>query len=264
MGQACHWVRLATGDDVVGTGFFITPNLILTAGHCVDELSADISVELSCTATPTKGRLEERAENVDLALIKLDGSAGWAHQAHVPDIDYCVDGDDWESPARPADDDAHLTGSVIKASTTYRCQESASLEALELRTDVMLGGYHGYSGSPVERRRRGEQNKLVGLLIEQYPDRADDSRASNVLFAATVAETLRQFPMLSTETLLNRLSDRPADHVTRPKPTEERTRDALEMVNDFLADGLIGMPEATILRLQVASRYIWEHMTGAD
>lgn len=97
----------------------------------------------------------------------------------------------------------------MSESITYRCERGSLIEALQLGCTAHLSEYSGYSGGPVQRDAPGKNEAVLGMMLEQYPDRQDPERYSNVLFAATVAEVLRAFSTFEAINLVNMLN---ADH----------------------------------------------------
>jgi hypothetical protein len=85
---------------------------------------------------------------------------------------------------------------VSSGSMQYVCESGYEIEALQLDVNQPIGDYSGYSGSPVERDTASGGPALLGVLVEQFPDRRDPDRAASVLFAATIAEVCRRFNYL--------------------------------------------------------------------
>jgi hypothetical protein len=92
---------------------------------------------------------------------------------------------------------------------SYQLEGGKEIEALQLGCSEHLGDYAGYSGGPVERNAASGEPALLGVLLEQYPDRGVPGRASDVLFAATITEAVRRFECLGADRLLKAL---PAEH----------------------------------------------------
>jgi hypothetical protein len=114
----------------------------------------------------------------------------------------------------------------------YRCEAGHEIEALQLGCSQRLGDYSGYSGGPVERHVTGREPALVGVLLEQYPDRQTVDRASDVLFAATIAEALRRFDCLGVGHLMKVLfADDQASQQYLTAPAADR-RDAAESLQE--------------------------------
>ena len=65
---------VAPGVDRVGTGYFVTPNLVLTASHVVPSGYDSIAVRVEAGAPRWRrgGRVVWRDEKLDAALIYVD------------------------------------------------------------------------------------------------------------------------------------------------------------------------------------------------
>lgn len=222
------WVRIYCHGVNRGGGILLTSQLVVTAAHCV----ADVGVghpEDAVTATmghstmPVPARLVERVDAKDLALLKLSQPLGSA--VRLPWASRCRRGDDWFAPSRPTLSDPELDGSVT-GTMTYECVAGGVVEAVQLTTQAHLGNYEGYSGGPVFLSPE-QVNRVIGILIEQYPDRIDLGRASNTLFAAAIEGVIDQFDTLGTGYLLRSLFE----HQASEKPRDEaRTSAALTEV----------------------------------
>jgi hypothetical protein len=162
---------------------------------------------------PVKATLVEQVATSDLALLKLSQPVGSA----LPLASRCCAGDGWFAPARPSLSDPQLVGQVATPTISHQCVAGGTIDAVQLTTQSDLGGYHGYSGGPVFLSPEA-CNKVIGILIEQYPDRIDARRATNTLFAAAITDAIDQFDSLTNAYLLRMLVDgKPAAIVPRPK-----------------------------------------------
>ena len=85
---------------------------------------------------------------------------------------------------------------------TYRCEAGLEIEALRLAVPSSWG-LLGILRRPGRRYAPGREPSLLGILVEQFPDRQAPGRASDVLFAATIAEALRRFNCLALGHLVN-------------------------------------------------------------
>src|SRR5262249_41627675 len=141
------------------------------------------------------------------------------------------------------------------------------VRALQLTTAVELGDYRGYSGGPIERLSGGDVGAaVVGILVEQYPDRAEPGRYANVLFAVALGEALRQFRYFDIDHLLpvivpahstqgpSTAAHPVMDSSDRPDTARSVARaDAiLSALQDWARRGLLDPAEVRMLRVRVA------------
>lgn len=199
------WARIHRHGANRGGGIFLTSQLVVTAAHCLDGVRVGHEVDAVCVSlghgTPVPAQLVECVETNDLALLKLTQPIGLS--ARLPLVSPCRRGDVWFAPARPTMSDPELDGSVT-ATVPYTCAAGGLIQAVQLTTQAQLGHYEGYSGGPVFLSPE-EANKVIGLLIEQYPDRIDPDRVTNTLFAAAIQGVMEQFDALRSAYLLRTL-----------------------------------------------------------
>ncbi|MFF4347141.1 trypsin-like peptidase domain-containing protein [Streptomyces sp. NPDC001530] len=199
-----YWVDLYQAQQRLGGGFLLTRRFVLTALHCLRGLSLDESVGIELAdGERVEGRVCRQDKEADLALVEI--GAGHQVTLPIPAADVARDGDRWRGPYRPATHDVHLSGRVSAGAAQHLCVGGATIEALQLTADQHLGDYSGYSGGPVEGVGDDgtRQPAVVGILIEQAPDRAAEARAANVLFAATIGEAIRRFDHLDVVHLID-------------------------------------------------------------
>jgi hypothetical protein len=254
-----YWVGLEHAGQPLGTGFLVAHRRILTAAHCVRGLSpgADLLVVPS-TGEPVPAHLVELADPADLALVELLKDPD--PPIPSPRTGLCRPRDGWFGPYRPGPSDPYLRGSIVHHEVDYRCVGGATVRALQLVTEVAIGDFHGYSGGPVEREvDEGASRPVVGILLEQYPDRAEEGRYSNVLFAAALGEALRVFRSFDLDHLLPVIApEHPAPARSTTIATRDRVDDLLSWLRDRSEQGLLDPAEVSMLRIQAVRRLIDE------
>ena len=206
MASADYWVEISWEGTRLGAGFLLNKHHALTASHCLRSIGSDDErLELSfASGEVASAQVCERSSRADLALVHIlkpcEGTLT------VPRMDRAYRGDMWSTPYRPSTGDPYLGGSVLRGAISYRCEGGHEIEALQLDCSQRIGDYSGYSGGPVERHSSDRAPRLLGVLLEQYPDRQASERASDVLFAATMAEVYRHFDCLGAGYLMDALS----------------------------------------------------------
>jgi hypothetical protein len=188
-----YWVEIYQQGTRFGAGFLIAKRFVLTALHCLHNCAVgNDKVELSfATGHMIPGLVIERARGADLALIAITEAESCPVSAPIPDRS--TPGEMWRAPYRPSNTDPYLSGGIQHGSVRYQCEGGEPIEALQLACAEHIGDYSGYSGGPIERNLGTGDHSVLGILIEQYPDRKMPERGSDVLFAATIAEALRRF-----------------------------------------------------------------------
>jgi hypothetical protein len=283
MAVSDYWVEISRQGARLGAGFVLTRHHALTAFHCLRSISSDDEdVDLSfASGEVIQGRICERAMGADLALIDIlkPNESTFI----LPDADRADRGDSWSAPYRPTTSDPYIGGDVLSGAMTYRCEAGHEIEALQLGCSQNLGDYSGYSGGPVERCVASGGPVLLGVLLEQYPDRQAHGRASNVLFAATISEAVRRFNHLGADHLFKVLY---SDDKTLPissttfhrydgtgftyeteegqdsrsgTPLESRIAAAgsiLDALHEWVSSGVLDPTYASALTLRVAQRVV--------
>ena len=201
MSSSEYWVNICQHGTRLGAGFFIMPRYVLTARHCLGEIQEDDTVELYCAdGEPVDGRLYRRLIDADLALIETIKPRD--APLDLPRARPPSPREHWTNPYRPTNSEPFLHGIIAHPAVGFLCADGASVEALQLSCEQRLGSYAGYSGSPIERED-AEGTVLLGILLEQYPDRESPERATDVLFAATIKDALSRFDCFSVSHLLD-------------------------------------------------------------
>ncbi|MFI1488629.1 serine protease [Streptomyces sp. NPDC020747] len=256
-----HWVRIDEGLRHLGAGLLVTRGFVLTALHCLRDLSSpDAVMDLRLAdGRELSGRLCDAIKDADLALIAVE----YAHTHGLPPApatDWPRPQVSWQGAYLPPGETTRLSGMVTHAPVRHRV-EDRQFTGLQLTVDQEIGDFHGYSGSPVDTEGdpQGALRRVVGILMEQEPRRDEAAgQGSNVLYAASVRHALELFPYFDVEHLRwlvsgaeglsaePRQPERPASH------TEGGTQEgALADAQDFLASlraweesGLISRAEA--------------------
>lgn len=225
------WVDVCA-DGRVGAGFRISLLYVLTARHCLpSSLSpphgpVEVVERWGSREVRMPGRMCASADKNDLALIELEAESARPF-AYPPSVDRVEGTPRWRCPYRRAPDLlVALSGRVTDAAFLHTCEAGGCVEALQLHTEEGLGSYAGYSGGPVEAETAavtdGARWPVVGLLLEQVPDRENHLRAANVLIAVTMSHALRCFPQLDVAHLLGLLLATP-DTSFPERPTASET-----------------------------------------
>ena len=67
--------RLIIGGQHVGSAWMVTPNIMCTANHCVEECELNAKVELEFQSKSIAGTVIEKNTDLDIALIQVDATA---------------------------------------------------------------------------------------------------------------------------------------------------------------------------------------------
>ncbi|WP_066955562.1 trypsin-like peptidase domain-containing protein [Streptomyces lushanensis] len=210
-----YWVDLYQGEQRLGGGFLVDRWRVITALHCLGGLTAldaDLDIVLA-DGSQVEGRVRRQDEGADLALIEI--SSQFDVTRPIPVAGVAQGGERWRSPYRPAENEAELGGHVDNGALAYKCVGGAKIEALQLTASQPLGDFSGYSGGPVESTAPDREPAVLGILLEQLPDRASphSGRYTNVLFAATIGEAMRRLNLLDAGHLMDVLRPGRSEHV---------------------------------------------------
>ncbi|MFC5213057.1 serine protease [Streptomyces coerulescens] len=263
-----YWVDLHRAGRRLGGGFLLNRAFVLTALHCLPGLALEDHVDIElCGGERVTGRVRCRDAKADLALVAI--SEG--QQVRLPKLvaDRARFGGRWRGPYRPTSTDVHLSG-IVSGLTDHPCVGGATIEALQLTVDQHLGDYSGYSGGPVEgvpddTADSADTPAMLGILIEQTPDRADSTRAANVLIAATIWEAMGRFEQFAVEHLIDVV--RPPRSEQRRPPAQTRfsgIEELLLTVDDWLKRGLISPACAAEAQAEAVKRLIEQELGGGD
>ncbi|WP_405910194.1 serine protease [Streptomyces sp. NBC_00828] len=208
------------------------------------------------------GQVRQRVEEADLALVEILNPS--AVPLPPPKADLARRGDHWRGLHRPSLDDPHLGGKVNADVVDYACEGGGRIEAIQLIAEQALGDYSGYSGGPVERVTPDQELAVLGILIEQYPDRRDGSRSANILFAATIREVIGRFDYFQTGHLLRVLDAGSADQAISPTPFEgsdvgatlAKGEAVLAALKEWSSKDLIDPTQLTSLQAHVAKSIV--------
>lgn len=202
-----YWVEVSQGGRRLGAGFLLTRCHALTALHCLRAADPELGgLDVTFAGGETvPGRIYRRSPEADLALIDIE----IPESVDFPSLllpDRAADNETWHNPYRPSLSHAFLSGNITKVSTRYKCAGGDVIEAIQLGCAQPVGDYAGYSGSPIERSEPPERRRLLGILLEQYPEQFgnywESQRASTVLFAATMDEVFRRFKNFGADHLI--------------------------------------------------------------
>ncbi|GAA2651134.1 hypothetical protein GCM10010400_03010 [Streptomyces aculeolatus] len=267
MTDAGYWVDLYQDRRRLGAGFLLTRRYVLTALHCLRGLApddVDVGIVLA-DGEHLDGRLRCRAPDADLALIEV--AAHHRLSPRIPNAGHALPGWHWRGPYRPSAAEAALSGTIDHRADDFACEGGASIEALQLSVEQLLGDYSGYSGGPVEGAADGGDPAVVGILLEQAPDRADGKRAGNVLYAATIAEAIARFDHLQVSHLIDVLRPR-ADAWEAPEADERKPQEKAEAwfhrLEQWSEQGYMDPVQIAELRFMVAQRAISSDFGGGE
>ncbi len=167
--------RGAQTGDSVGTGYFLTGNLVLTAGHVADGPDWNFRVRADIDG-PEKDQWSDAKPvwigdvDVDAMLLRTDRLFGeWKPPLFVTDKDSGT----WKSFAysKSAADDENNNRKTLPLEGRFGISGGQGPRELALRAeDIVSAGYEhswrGISGAPVFSTEFGEDNGLVGIITD--------------------------------------------------------------------------------------------------
>ena len=205
-----YWFSIVYGDASCGGAFLISRKYALTATHCLPKgflaesesaepsrvrLISESGLALVATVSETDG---------DLALLEI--AAFRNHDIVAPQIHWepVEKESSWEAPYRPSVQHPTLTGVVGNPDLNFQCADGTLISAIQLTVSEEIGDHSGYSGGPVVRKSSPQDPvAILGVLLEQFPDRVNQGRAANVLFAARIANAFLNFAAFNFASRLN-------------------------------------------------------------
>ncbi|MEU5599723.1 serine protease [Streptomyces sp. NPDC020298] len=279
-----YWVRIRENGRHLGAGFFVTRVFVLTAMHCLRQVSSEdarLEVELA-DGQVMSGRLCDSVKEVDLALIAIEGAHAFDLPL-APPTDWPRPQVRWSGTYCPPGENTQLSGRVTHAPIDYRSAEGGEFKGIQLTVDQLLGDYSGYSGSPVDtdpvKAGRSdpferEERPVVGILMEQQFSREDPTTGSNVLVAASVRHAMDLFPHFSIDWLRNggrapepqRAASQESSEAAEEAAAQRATREAdvvLRSLRRWEEAGLITSAEAQEQRRRTL-RQLGDGALGGD
>ncbi|MFI6567418.1 trypsin-like peptidase domain-containing protein [Streptomyces sp. NPDC050534] len=197
--MSAYWVRIRAEGMYKGAGFRMTRQFVLTAMHCLRDLSKEARLELELPdGAVMHGRLRRSAPQADLALIAIEESS--ARDLRPAATDWPRPNARWRVTYSPPGDNARLTGNVTDEPYDFHKAEGVTYKGFQLTVEQELKNFQGYSGSPVETE---PGHPVVGILMDEQLSREYSPVVTNVLYAASVQEAMSLFP----EFRLTRLRD---------------------------------------------------------
>ena len=167
--------RGARARESVGTGYFLTGNLVLTAGHVADGPDSTFRVRAD-TGRPEKDAWSDAKAvwignvDADAMLLRTDRRFGeWNSPSFVTDKDSGT----WKSFGYPgsAADDEKDNRKTLPLEGSFAMSGGQGPRELALRSEDIVSpkyetSWAGISGAPVFTTRFGEDDGLVGIITD--------------------------------------------------------------------------------------------------
>ena len=181
----------------------------------------------------------EVSTGLDVAVLHLQRPA----PAVLPAAGQVTAGEQWRVDTRPDPGAPVLRGTVTEPQRQLKNAAGKETTLIQLWVEQEIGGYQGYSGSPVIAQSAGG---VLGVLVEQAfwrvsrPAGRSSAPVANVLFAAPIDGVLAEFDLAGVPVA------RSVRDIPRPVSFEVRRPDQLNQVLDALiaapSDGqLVGL-----------------------
>lgn len=220
MGREEYWVAISQGGVLYGAGFFVTRHFVVTSVGCLPGVGLGSEVELrTAEGRGLLGVVDEIAEDVGLALIHVVVPARADYP--TPRADRAVKGESWRAPYRPGPAHPPLSGTVDDVvSPCRRTEADRALSVLELTVGEQLGlvAADGYAGGPVERHGAGQQDAVLGVLLETESARGLRGDEGSPLAAGDIGGVIDAFDGLNPHRLLGLLREGVPTAVTEEPP----------------------------------------------
>jgi hypothetical protein len=175
--------RGAQTRESVGTGYFLTGNLVLTAGHVADEPDWNFRIRADIGG-PEKDQWSDAEPvwkgdvGVDAMLLRTDRQVGnWEPPSFVTDKDSGT----WKSfgYSKSAADDKNNNRKTLPLKGSFDITGGQGFPEFSLTTEKIASAGHehswkGISGAPVFSTGFGEDNGLVGIITDANEDLSND------------------------------------------------------------------------------------------
>jgi hypothetical protein len=208
--SSSYWFSIIHADVSHGGAFLISRKYALTATHCLPKgyRTASESIDPSRVKLVSENGTELYAivSETDGDLTLLEVVAFRKHTVIPPTIrQELVEKDSpWEAPYRPSPHHPTLTGVVGNPDLKFQSADGSIVSVIQLTVSEEIGDHSGYSGGPVlGKTSRTDPVAIIGILIEQFPDRVNQNRAANVLFATRIACAFLHFAAFNFAEQLN-------------------------------------------------------------
>jgi len=254
LSQAC--AKIVSGDDIVGSAFFVASDTLITCAHNVANIAVGDSVLLSYLGEIVEARVKHKDPEVfperfppwpfpDLAVLQVDGEIGTA----IPLCDGIPPPREVELHSFGFHPAGELGGEslVLKYGLLGYADEHRAEPRLMLRGVIPLG----YSGAPVWI---DGEDCVVGMIT--YTDQASLSGGATpsveLVKSTTVLEKYlrREQPALQLDETL-RHAEIPVDSVSAPVPSPRRISEQVASMREVPHDALVSAVAESPLPLRL-------------